>query len=384
MPRLYLLPGLLGSEMLNPHPVLPDAVWASWTRLALCHFFYLELAADGVSPAPITGRPCTPGRPLPDYYQPLAVDLRAGLGQLGYQVIDYGYDWRKTAVTTGVQLAAEIASTSSPADPAVIVAHSQGGLIARSAWFQLGLLGRQSHLRRIITLGTPHRGSYGVPVAWSLDDPQLMQLAVVKNLVTLGGKYVPGFEDRPWVSTADLVRALSTWPGLYELLPLLDSQAAHDDPDRERLYTASNWPPDRGISQDWLDYARGPWRTFLLDPASMPPANVLVCVSGNGVNTPARLARPDYLGQARAFEFTELGDGRVTADSALAPNAYPVVGSALHSDLPLSQWVRDGCIRWAPLDLGPPPPPPEVIRGPVVPILGSPPTPNSTGVWKDP
>jgi len=53
----------------------------------------------------------------------------------------------------------DAASGGGPVPPLVLLCHSRGGLVARAALKQLGGAG-VPHLRRIITLCTPHQGSY--------------------------------------------------------------------------------------------------------------------------------------------------------------------------------------------------------------------------------
>ena len=57
--------------------------------------------------------------------------------------------------------------------PCSIVAHSAGGLVARAAWLALGQAGATNLVRRIVTYGTPHQGSYGAVRLWSLDAASL-------------------------------------------------------------------------------------------------------------------------------------------------------------------------------------------------------------------
>lgn len=56
----------------------------------------------------------------------------------------------------GSRLADELKTYVNPSNPAVLVAHSMGGLVARSA---VELHGAAPYVRAIITLGTPHQGS---------------------------------------------------------------------------------------------------------------------------------------------------------------------------------------------------------------------------------
>ena len=166
MMRVYLVPGLLGSNLDCSDPVFPDNLWVNYTRLALCHFDYLRLADDGISPFPGTGRPCFANGISSSYYAAVHNALLTSPELVDQVVVDWSYDFRLSATRTGANLAAEIRSVVPPADPCAIVAHSFGGLVARVAWWELLRTGDQSRVRRIITIGTPHLGAYGIPVCW--------------------------------------------------------------------------------------------------------------------------------------------------------------------------------------------------------------------------
>ncbi len=378
----YVLPGILGTE-LGTGPQGQSLLWVSYTRLALGEVGGLWLDTDGTSPKAPFGRDCSPRGPLRDYYDSCVSSLTRDLGPHGYTVQPWGYDFRLDIIGTGARLAAEIRANVSASDPCAIVAHSQGGLVSRAAWSALGGTGEQNLVRRIVTLGTPHQGSYAPVRIWSLDDPQLDQMQLITTLLAFGTFVVPvGVHAVPW-SLEALSQLLASWPALYQMLPVLGSPDAAPDPHRNYLYLSGNWPQNRGILQDWLDNAAGPMRAFLLSPSSLPPAEVLTTVSGNGIYTPNSLKFTDELGSISALGFTDEADGSVTRESALVSGSKTFVFNCRHSDLPsvvalngdLADMVRE--VRVAPV----PPLPTIKSAVPINPMFAGPPIP--TQLWPD-
>lgn len=63
-----------------------------------------------------------------------------------------------------------------------MIGHSKGGLIGR---YMLQILGGEEHVKTLITLGTPHRGT---PTAWLVSAP------VLRQIMPSGPEMVPGSE----------------------------------------------------------------------------------------------------------------------------------------------------------------------------------------------
>ena len=253
MTRCYVVPGLAGSELYTD-VALTAKTWVSYTQLALGYVGRLRLAADGISPGPPDGVQLYPGAPLPDYYAAATAQLAADLAPSGYTVVPYGYDWRLSCQTTGTALANRIRADVDASDPCSIVGHSLGGLVARLAWRSLVGTGESGLVRRIVTLGTPHYGSYGAVRIWSLDSEVSTQLSYLSlaSIAVYGG-LVAELNGRVW-SPSRVAALASTWPSLYETMPSLLAPDVASDPNRAALY-GTGWPADRGVSQAWLQYA---------------------------------------------------------------------------------------------------------------------------------
>lgn len=125
--------------------------------------------------------------------------------------------------------AQDAATNGGNVPPLILLCHSRGGLVTRTALKQLGSAGAP-HLRKVITLCTPHHGSY-MP---ALADAYNSTLSTQINFSTLGGN-LPGpirhvFESRIDPILADLANrvrvamlhsfgVLAEGPGFDELDP---------------------------------------------------------------------------------------------------------------------------------------------------------------------
>lgn len=243
-PRVLILPGLLGST-LGPARPAGHTLWFNPVAIALGDLPRLAL--------PDT-EDCRAIAALPFVY----LGLRWRLRHAGFRVAYWPYDWRHPAATTAQRLLAHLARE--PTGPQHLVAHSFGGLVATAAT----VLDPESHrIDRVVTLGTPFRGSCAAQRALQGDDPLVRRLA--------------------WLdlhhSAAELrVSPLATWPALTTLAAL----------------TSADTPA--GLV--------------------LPVATRLGCVAGTGHRTAAG-KMPD--GRDR---HTRAGDGTVTVPSATAPAAH--------------------------------------------------------------
>lgn len=374
MGSCYVLGGFAESSLSRDTiGLLP--VWVDVPTLVLGGFGALRLAANGVDPGPPDGAQLYASRALGPYVQFPAIQLGLQLLSHGVTVRIAWYDWRKSHWTAGRTLANSIRANDTGADPCSIVGHSAGGLVARAAWSELGTTGEQGLVRRIITLGTPHQGSYE-PVATFAGQSNLLRQ--VYDLNHQIGGWLGAAGDlvgyRRW-TVADLVALTCTWPALYELMPLLDVPAAVSDPNRSAIYDASNWPSELPVSQDWLSWSRNQFGPWLRSPTSKPPPHVLTCVSGRSGSTYSRLADPNSLGQITGLAADESGDGIVTLSSAELETGAVYRVTCDHPSL-LPDLVNSGELRDLVLEVREPTPtpPPPVVQTAILPaVLPGPP-----------
>lgn len=370
----YVVPGLLSSE-LYLDPPLTIKVWVDYSALSLGLVGLLRLAPAGVLPGPPDGRQMYAGAPLPDYFGVCVGLLTQQLTPYGYSVQQFGYEWRQHFFAPANQLANRIRASVVPSDPCVIVGHSMGGLVARAAWVDLGQTGQQNLVKRIITLGTPHQGSYAPVWAFSVNYQAINQLVYLANVVGGNLNRVNPLASFPSWTPETLRDLLCTWPSMYDLLPVLGSPDSSTDISRPMLYSKSNWNGIAAVSQLHLDYARTVVGPFLLSPGSFPPSWILTTVAGTGVATPAALAVPQDLGAPLAIAVDPDGDGAVTQDSALVNPGVQYVLPAIHADIPLITAQSGDLARWIMDVRGPltPVPPPKAIGSPLTPTLAGPP-----------
>jgi len=376
-PVVYFIPGFGGSAL----AATPDgrvSVWADYTALAVGGMRKLRLAANGLDPQPPDGEQLFPVSILPAYYAPAIDELRRQVSARGYRLALGPYDWRMRSRRSGSLLAEELLSLDSSSLPATLVAHSDGGLTARGAWAELVDQGQEARVRRIITLGTPHWGSYRVVQLFTGSDPVIQQLIVLSAAASIALN-ASDVVNRPTAySRAELASIAQTWVGAYEDLPTLDSPPAAYDPNRRVVYEGLLWRGPSPLSQAHLDEARDSFGPWLRSSASTPPPWVLTCFAGTGMPTYDRLLAPSALGTLPALGQTEEGDGTVTTDSALLAGSAQYTVRVAHADLPLAL-VRSGQVLDAILDpRGPPdpPPPPVVVPGVLNPTLAGPPLPG--------
>lgn len=127
----------------------------------------------------------------------------------------HAYDWRRSILETGRELGARLAAD--PAEQIHVIAHSMGGLLARVALASAPL----ARVVRLITVGTPHAGTFAPLQALRGTYP------VVRRLAAL---------DRRHDAETLAANVFSSFPSLYEMLPTAASGCAVD------VFEPGNWP----------------------------------------------------------------------------------------------------------------------------------------------
>jgi hypothetical protein len=357
MPRVFVIPGLLSSELCLD-PALSLVYWVNYGALFDSGIPAMELAADGVSPLPPDALQLYPGYPLRPWW---ATPLQLVAGQLkphGYTVVGWGWDWRTDLFTVGRSLAALIRELVPAADPCSIIAHSTAGLVARVAWSELAKTAQTGLIRRIVALNTPDGGTWSVVAGWSYQDQVWDSFGVLRGIFA-GAHPLPVWGGAASWTPARIMRAMMSWPCFYQLLPLVDPNDASAELLRRTVYEASSWTETPRPSQRWLDYSSGPWSTFLLSPDSVPPRHVLTNVYSSGYRTPAFLQLADRLGQPQCVGSSDQGDGVLTVESMLRLPSAEVRVEAAHSDVILAT-AQSGLLAQLVLDERRPADPPAV------------------------
>src|SRR5262249_7852643 len=144
--------------------------------------------------------------------------LKLKLKIAGYDADFFAYDWRLSLSDLGKKLALQIKSEDSKVH---LVAHSMGGLVARSA-----LLDKPKNLHRIIMLGTPNFGSFAPIQALR------GQYSIVNKIAFIDIAH----------SKEDLANIFRTFPGLCEMIPSPEKYP-------QNLFEPSSWP-ESGVRPD--------------------------------------------------------------------------------------------------------------------------------------
>ncbi|MGD9597908.1 MAG: CHAT domain-containing protein [Steroidobacteraceae bacterium] len=296
-PRVYILPGIMGSQLGKPRgPGLPrDILWLDPIDIAIGRLREIAL------------RPHTPVRAMGVLlYNFLELQLRLVIA--GFAPRCFDYDWRRSVIELGREFAAVIARD--PAPRVQVVAHSMGGLVARAA---LALPGNE-RIERLVMLGTPNSGSFA-PV-------QALRgtYSVVRKLAML---------DQFHSAETLANEVYSTFPGLYELLPAEGTTAID-------LFDAAMWPaagprPDPLLLADARSALRG------LAPAD----ERMTLVAGYARRTVTGIARA---GAQFAYTVTRDGDGTVPLALAELPGVRTYYIREGHSELTANRTVTAAVI----------------------------------------
>jgi len=244
------------------------------------------------------------------------------------------YDWRKSvqdSATTYLIPWIDQARERSGAAQVVLVAHSMGGLVARS---YLQSAGYRSDVARLITLGTPHRGAANSYDAW--EGGELSWDSVAGTVMSVYVWYLEHIH--PFQTNLNTLQTFRTQaPGLRDLLPIDDylvNQAVPPQTQPERLMN------ERNLWVGMLGSADGLTTLFSRVPVTT--------ISGQGLTTlqsfvvqaplPPTSDPPPYPdGKPVSKQTTGAGDGTVLLASAQiadsrARNLPPV--SVKHDQLP--------------------------------------------------
>ncbi|HEX9622045.1 MAG TPA: M17 family peptidase N-terminal domain-containing protein, partial [Polyangiaceae bacterium] len=184
-PRVLILPGIMGSKLGIPGRWFDDVYWLDPLDFA---FSAKKLRLDA-TPSQI--------QPLGVF---LSVYLRLKLSLLkdGFDADFYPFDWRRGIRGLGDELRARLERETAGNREVSVVAHSMGGLVARSA------LRAGARVRRLVMLGTPSYGSFAPVLALRGVYPLVKKLAVLDLN-----------HDARQLAT----EVFSTFPGLCEMLP---------------------------------------------------------------------------------------------------------------------------------------------------------------------
>lgn len=194
--RVLILPGIMGSKLGTKR----DEIWLDLIDVAAGRLTELTVGANA------NGRIEPLGVILLTY---LKLKFRLQIG--GFDADFWPYDWRVSVTHSASLLADKIQSETGPVH---LVAHSMGGLVARAC-----LENKPTKLGRVITLGTPHYGSFSPLQAFRGAH------SVVRKLAFLDIRH----------DQNDLAEIFGTFQGLSEMFPV-PGKVPLD------LFDLSTWP----------------------------------------------------------------------------------------------------------------------------------------------
>ncbi len=203
-PLVYLLPGLLGSKLGIRAAKGTEILWLDPLTLIAGKLQLLSIGRRrSIRPLGVI---------LPGYLK-----LKLSLQAAGFQVKFYPYDWRRSVQELGCGLAEELLHET--AGEIMLVAHSMGGLVARSALRQIG----SSKVTRLVQLGAPNQGSFALVQALRGCYPTVRKLGAVDH-----------------IHSADMLarQVFRSFYSLYEMLP-----ATQYTPELN-LFDVAQWPQD--------------------------------------------------------------------------------------------------------------------------------------------
>lgn len=348
MPNLVIVvPGILGSELwLTSKGKATQQLWINRVDLPLFGLNRLELNAVGSDEADLhnLGR-VEPLSVLSDYYGLLIQTLMRS-----WKVLSFAYDWRKDIRVSGQKLAQFIQVYGRGFD-VYMVCHSMGGLVARVAHDILLSTPNAPKVKRIVTLGTPHWGSYGWIKLLGRHSPIYNQI-----VYAIYGARI-AFPELLLLK-AQVDKPICTWIGGYQLMPNLLGGGPPLDPFRPEIYKVANWATVQPTISNLHLQAMAQWHA---DIAPMTGSvEVMATIQGYGIETPAVLLGTKW---DRADNYVNLdGDGTVSALLGTLP-AKPVVRvPGEHSALPRHPVVLANVDDWLTNGV----PDDKVFAGPVI------------------
>lgn len=279
--NVILLPGIMGSTLMAVDKNGGESsVWLSLMSLAFGGLSRLELSPDGKTNK--NGETIKPPSIFAGLFRGVMFNYYS-LALEALQAEPFSYDWRLDVRASARQLANFIRQKFFGQEVS-LVAHSMGGLVARSFIFQYPDLW-ETMKGRMIMLGTPNRGSFDA-----------VQALIGENRTI---KKLDRFDIRN--DKESLMRVFHSFPGLYHLLPGKDNCA--------EVYQRATWN----------NYATINFETHLQDverlhqeltaPATIDPKRMFY-IAGTGFETTIGL-KSITDGQFN-FETTPDGDGTVS------------------------------------------------------------------------
>jgi len=305
-PVVFVLPGVMGSEL----EVEGNRIWLHIPDLIFGKFDRLHIDAQKVVAL----------RPFESYYGALVNHLSKT-----HQVIPFPFDWRLSIEAEADRLAKRVAAEAEEArrhrQPLRIIAHSMGGLVARTMIVRYADLWKkicEIKGARLVMLGTPNGGSH------------IITKLLVGQAETL--KYLAWLDSRH--SRRDLLQIISRFPGALAMLPTFGSRDFFAMETWEAFQQAAGdgWVPPRE-----LDLKKAAEFRALLDRSPVNPEHLRYVAGCAPATIVDMVLNPDAPEPEEriTFKATARGDGRVPWDSGIPQGVKTwYMEDVEHGDLP--------------------------------------------------
>lgn len=296
LPKVYVLPGLLGSKLGTRTQRGTELLWLEPPNVLAGKLVQLAIGKR-------RSLRCL-GAMLPGYLK-----LKLILQIAGFEVHLHAYDWRKSVRDLGRELAGALQADA--AREVALVAHSMGGLVARCALKSLA----GAKVTRVIQLGAPNQGSYALVQALRACYPTLRKLGAVDHLH----------------SAEQLVQlAFRSFYSLYEMVP-----PPVFTPNLN-LYNIDDWPRDAlRPHAERLKLGRRIQRHLL---SADRRCHV---IAGVGQSTVTGIERR---GEQFIYRYTDDGDGTVARPLAEWSGAQHWYVAEAHGQLPRNTVVCEAIV----------------------------------------
>ena len=325
-PAVFVLPGILGSNL----KLDGKRIWLGFRFVN----GLTKLAWD-----PATASRVEPDGPIGLSYDDL-IDRLADT----HEVIPFAYDWRRPIEDEARRLADAVeialAARNASQQPVRLIAHSMGGLVARTMQLERPDTWKRLMARdgaRLLMLGTPNGGSWAPMQTLSGDDTFGNALVAFGSLFNNGGARkmmagMPGFIQLQ-AALLDPAQGLdkeATWTKLAhdDIQALLERSLWHDEGAQKTVY---EWgaPPQKVLDQAVA------LRRRLDDQVGRLGADAqkMLLVIGHASFTPNGITMSPNDG-LEYLNVPDDGDGRVPLHSALLPGVKTWKVDAEHGKLP--------------------------------------------------
>ena len=288
--NVVVIHGIMGAELSVGTSGSGDLTWVNAFRILRGWLDRLRLSDDGRSEAN-SKYTVTASGIMKRYYGEMLLALAEN-----WNVKDFYFDWRKDLELAADSLNERISSWFDDKAPVHIVAHSMGGLVARtftkkykSRWGAMwDKPGNGRAGGRLVMLGTPNQGSFAIPqVITGLE-------GLVRKLALLDLRH----------NISELLETFNSFVGSYQMLPSPEEMG-----NIKNLYTAGTYSKfNATVPQQHLNRALA-HHQWLKDEVD---ANRMIYVAGFDQPTFSDISDWDSLDKTRGYQITLDGDGRVT------------------------------------------------------------------------